>query len=417
MLRKTGKTQVMTSNISRLPIRNAHANAAPGQEAGSFRARATAAAEVAARFADAVDRDARFPREAFDAIREQRLLGILIPAALGGEDASAAEIVDVCYILGRACASTAMIYAMHQTKIACLVRHAGGNVWQEDLQRRIADQQLLMASSTTEGANGGAIRSSEAAIQAKGARIALERNASVISYGEHADGIVTTARRAEAAASSDQVLVAFLKADYTLERTQSWDTLGMRGTCSGGFMMRAQGDSNQILPEPYDRIHSQTMMPLAHLFWSAAWSGIAAGAVQRARTFVRKAARVSEGKMPPAAAHLTRARVSLETLLGAVQSAVRKFELHSSDPQSLTAIDVQIALNFLKVEASELAVTIVMSAMRACGLAGYRNDGEFAMGRYLRDILSSPIMINNDRILADSQGAVLMSDVPAGLSQ
>ena len=77
---------------------------------------------------------------------------------------------------------------------------------------------------------------------------------------------------------------------------------------------------------------------------------------------------------------------------------------------------MQIALNFLKVEASELAVTIVMSAMRACGLSGYRNDSEFAMGRYLRDILSSPIMINNDRILADAQAAVLMSDAPAGLN-
>ena len=80
-------------------------------------------------------------------------------------------------------------------------------------------------------------------------------------------------------------------------------------------------------------------------------------------------------------------------------------------------MDVQIALNFLKVEASELAVTIVMSAMRACGLSGYRNDGEFTMGRYLRDILSSPIMINNDRILTDAQAAVLMSDVPGGLSE
>ena len=406
----------MKSNISRFPIRNAHASAAAKDNAGSLKVRAAAAAEVAARFADAVDREGRFPREAFDAIREQKLLGILIPAALGGEDANAAEVVDVCYILGRACASSGMIYAMHQVKISCLVRHAGGTAWQEGLQRRIAERQLLMASSTTEGANGGNIRSSEAAIQPKDSRIALERNASVISYGEHADGIVTTARRAGAAASSDQVLVAFLKQDYTLERTQSWDTLGMRGTCSVGFMLRAQGDPNQILPEPYDRIHSQTMMPVAHLFWSAAWSGVAAGAVQRARAFVRKAARAAEGKLPPAAAHLTRARVSLETLRGAVQSAVRKYELHSSDPQSLTAMDVQIALNFLKVEASELAVTIVMSAMRACGLSGYRNDGEFTMGRYLRDILSSPIMINNDRILADSQAAVLMSDVPAGLS-
>jgi len=407
----------MTSNISRLPLRNVHANAESQRDSGSLRARALAAAEIAANFADAVDRDGRFPREAFDAIRTQKLLGLLIPTALGGEDASAADVVDVCYILGRACASSAMIYAMHQVKIACLVRHAGGNVWQEDLQRKIVENQLLMASSTTEGANGGNIRSSDAAIQTKDARIALERNGSVISYGEHADGIVTTARRNEAAANSDQVLVAFLKQDYTLERTQSWDTLGMRGTCSAGFILRAEGEPDQILPEPYDRIHAQTMMPVAHLFWSAAWSGVAAGAVQRARAFVRKAARAAEGKLPPAAAHLTRARVSLETLRGVLQAAVRKFELHSGDPQSLNAIDVQIAMNFLKVEASELAVTIVMSAMRACGLSGYRNDSEFTMGRYLRDILSSPIMINNDRILADSQTAVLMSDVPAGLSE
>jgi acyl-CoA dehydrogenase len=407
----------MTSNISRLPLRNVHANAESQRDSGSLRARALAAAEVAANFADAVDRDGRFPQEAFNAIRTQKLLGLLIPTALGGEDASAADVVDVCYILGRACASSAMIYAMHQVKIACLVRHAGGNVWQEDLQRKIAENQLLMASSTTEGANGGNIRSSDAAIQTRDSRIALERNGSVISYGEHADGIVTTARRNEAAANSDQVLVAFLKQDYTLERTQSWDTLGMRGTCSAGFILRAEGEPDQILPEPYDRIHAQTMMPVAHLFWSAAWSGVAAGAVQRARAFVRKAARTAGGKLPPAAAHLTRARVSLETLRGALQAAMRKFELHSGDPQSLNAIDVQIAMNFLKVEASELAVTIVMSAMRACGLSGYRNDSEFTMGRYLRDILSSPIMINNDRILADSQTAVLMSDVPAGLSE
>ena len=38
--------------------------------------------------------------------------------------------------------------------------------------------------------------------------------------------------------------------------------------------------------------------------------------------------------------------------------------------------------------------------MRACGLSGYRTDGDFSIERQLRDVLSSPIMINNDRILA-----------------
>ena len=109
--------------------------------------------------------------------------------------------------------------------------------------------------------------------------------------------------------------------------------------------------------------------------------------------------------------------MQLETLRGAVQSGVRSFEAHANDPGKLDGNDVQLAMTFLKVEASELALTTVMSAMRCCGLAGYRIDGEFAMGRHLRDVLSAPIMINNDRILANAEAGVLMSDPPMRLSQ
>jgi len=56
-----------------------------------------------------------------------------------------------------------------------------------------------------------------------------------------------------------------------------------------------------------------------------------------------------------------------------------------------------------------------MSALQACGLAGYRNDGDFTIGRHLRDVLSSSIMINNDRILSNIATASLMSSVPATL--
>jgi acyl-CoA dehydrogenase len=406
----------MSAAISLFSPRNRRARAGEAAESRDFVSRAEAAAKIAERHADAVDRDGRFPAEAFEAIRSQKLLGILIPTALGGEGARAADVADVCAILGGGCASTAMIFAMHQVKVACLVRHARGNPWQHEFQRRMAAEQWLLASSTTEGANGGDIRSSEAAIRRDGARVSLVRDASVISYGAHADAIVTTARRADEAASSDQVLVAFHRSDYSLEPTRGWDTLGMRGTCSMGYILRASGVADQVLPEPYERIHSQTMAPYAHLFWSSAWQGVASGAFRRARAFVRQASRNSGGRMPPGAPHLTRARVTLETLRGAVQAGLTTFERNAAEPGGLTAMNAQLALNFLKVEASELALATVMSAMRACGLAGYRNDDEFAMGRFLRDILSAPIMINNDRILANAEAAVLMSDPPSSLA-
>jgi acyl-CoA dehydrogenase len=157
------------------------------------------------------------------------------------------------------------------------------------------------------------------------------------------------------------------------------------------------------------------MMPFAHLAWSGAWAGIAASAVERARAFVRRASHASGGAMPPAAAHLTRASASLRNLRSLIAAALQRFEAASADPAALEAIDFQTGMNMHKVNASELAVTTVMNAMQACGLSGYRNDCEFSMGRHLRDILSAPIMISNDRIMANISTASLLSSTPSSL--
>jgi acyl-CoA dehydrogenase len=379
--------------------------------AGSFAARTAIVAEVAAATADSVDREARFPREAIDAAKKQKLLGAQIPVEHGGDGASVSDLAEMCYALGRSCASTGMIFAMHQTKVACLVRHGVGSPWHERLMRRVAADQMLLASSTTEGQNGGNIRFSSAAVQHTGRRISLERDATVISYGAEADGIVTIARRDDAAAGSDQVLMAITKDDYSLESTMGWETLGMRGTCSAGFRLRFEGSDEQIFPDSYGTIHATTMTPVAHLCWSSVWAGNAAAAVERARLFVRKAART---QMPPAVAHLTKAKMSLSNLRALIATHLDAFARSDGAGSGLAAIE-QSPITLLKVQASELAVETVMHAMRTCGLAGYRNDGEFSMGRYLRDALSAPIMINNDRILADAAPASLMGAVPSGL--
>jgi acyl-CoA dehydrogenase len=384
-------------------------------QGASFQERTAKVAAIAAADAEDVDREGRFPRPAIDAARERKLLGAQIPVEFGGFGASIFDLTEMCYTLGRACASTAMIFAMHQTKVACLVRHGAGSRWHEALMRRVAAEQLLLASSTTEGQNGGNIRSSAAAIEQHDGTISLVRNATVISYGAEADGIVTIARRANDAASSDQVLVAFTKDDYKLERSLAWETLGMRGTCSAGFELKAKGSAEQIFPEAYEKIHAQTMTPVAHLCWSSVWAGIAAAATERAQRFIRKAARGAGGQMPPGASHFTAAKMSLTKLRAMITAHLDLYAASEHDERALTSLDFQSSINLLKVEASELAVETAMSAMRACGLSGYRNNGEFSVGRHLRDALSAPLMINNDRILSNTATASLMSGVPVFL--
>ncbi len=380
-------------------------------------ARARLAAEAAGAHAASVDAAARFPSEAFAEIRKQRLLGVMVPPSFGGEGASVAELADVCFILGQACSSAALIFAMHQIKMACIIRHHKGNPALERILRQIAADQLLMASSTTEGQAGGNVRSSEAAIEHVGDDITLERKATVISYAMEADGIVTTARRAADAAGSDQVLVVLLKKDYTLERLQSWDTLGMRGTHSEGFTLKAPRPG---ATDPAGAVREDSSAD--HGAARASFVGFGVGRHRRRGDRPRRrpscatrcAARAV--KCRPAPHTSPRPPRRCRTLRGVLSSALRSYQSVMSDEKAIAALEFQSMITMTKVQASELAVETVLASLRACGLSGFRNDSEFSIGRHLRDVLSAPLMINNDRILANLAMTSVMTSLPTSIS-
>lgn len=119
--------------------------------------------------------------------------------------------------------------------------------------------------------------------------------------------------------------------------------------------------------------------------------------------------------MPPGAAHFTSAKMTLTKLRALIAANLQSYADREGDERGLSSVDFQSSINLLKVEASELAVTTVLHAMRACGLSGYRNDSDVSIGRHLRDVLSAPIMINNDRILSSMSTTALMSAIPTSL--
>jgi acyl-CoA dehydrogenase len=86
------------------------------------------------------------------------------------------------------------------------------------------------------------------------------------------------------------------------------------------------------------------------------------------------------------------------------------------DPKGLSSMEFQSMITLTKVETSELAVSIVLMALRVCGLSGYRTDTEFSIERQLRDILSAPLMINNERILANLATPSVMTPIPSGIT-
>ncbi len=368
--------------------------------------------EVAVLHADDVDRNARFPREAIDELRKEKLLGAFVPKELGGLGYGMSDLAGMCTALAQSCAATGMVVAMHHIQVACLVRHGLPSEFFRGYLAELCERQLLVASVTSEVGVGGDTRTSICAVERDGAgRFQLNKDATTISYGEQADDLLVTTRRVPDAAGSDQVLVLLRKADFTLTRTSNWDTMGMRGTCSPGFKLVSAGSDQQIVPGSFADSSAETMVPFSHILWSAVWLGIATDAVARASAFVRADARKRPGTIPPTALRLAELSTLLQVMRTNVHAVATDCDRLLSSPdgnQALLGLGFALKMNSLKISSSEMVAQIVHKALGICGIMAYKNDTKFSLGRHVRDSLSAALMIGNDRILAKSASMLLV---------
>ena len=369
--------------------------------------------DVAAAHADEVDRDARFPAEAVSALREARTLSALVPVELGGAGVSFQAVAQACRDLGRRCGATGMVFAMHQIQVACVARHLEDAPWFEDYLRDLAAEQRLIASVTSEVGTGGDLGRSIAALE-PGERglLQFEKQAPTVSYGRYADDLLVTLRRTPETHERDQVLVLAHCAQATLTPLGEWDPLGMRGTCSPGFAVRAEISPEQVLAASFSGVASESMVPISHILWSHVWTGIAADAFDRARAFVRADAKRRPDSSGLAAQRLAQLATELSLLRAEVESGLAAFVEAANDEsgrEALASVSCALRFNNLKVAASEQAPRVCQGALSVCGIAGYLNNTPYSIGRHLRDTLSACIMVANERILQTNASLLLVA--------
>jgi acyl-CoA dehydrogenase len=370
------------------------------------------AREVAAPNADDVDRAARFPAESIDALRAAGALSAPVPEALGGGGVSLGTIAACCQELGRCCGASAMVFAMHHIQLLSVVRHFDGDSWFQSYLRRQVDEGRLIASVTSEVGTGGDMARSVAAVTpGDDGQMTFEKQAPTVSYGAYAGDLLTTLRRAPESEPGDQVAVLTHADQHTLQPTGTWDVLGMRGTCSPGSIVRAQFGAEQVLGTPFAKVAAESMVPISHILWSHLWLGIAEDAFDRSRAFVKAAAKRSPGVTPPAAQRLSRLSSELSLLRGLVSSGLHDFEACADGParEQLSTLSMALRFNNLKIAASEQTRDVCFGALDVCGIMGFKNDTPFSVGRHLRDALSAPLMIANERIHQTNAGLLLIA--------
>jgi acyl-CoA dehydrogenase len=365
-------------------------------------------AEIAERIAETVtgpaaydvDLNARFPVETVDALRSERVLSALVPVEQGGMGASLTDISNAIRVIGRACAASGSVLAMHMEQMFELIKYGTTPSLQRVLEE-VVEKQLLIANANSEVGVGGDVMRSIAALEPEGDGWRFDKQALAASYGREADMILSTARRSADAADTDQALCLLRTANVTLEPTSGWDTLGLRGTCSSGLHITGHLTDDDLFPVPFSEIANGGGGQLRHVLLTAVWTGLAEAAMEEAHKVVRAAARRNIGTTPQTAMRLAEIFTEVQAARSTLTEAQRQVEA-AVEANNLEDIGLIMSLRNVKVVTSTAAMRAATAALQICGINGFRRGPEHRLERVIRDACGALIMVSNDRYLHEN---------------
>jgi acyl-CoA dehydrogenase len=365
--------------------------------------------EVAGTYAEKADAAAAFPVEALDEMRTTGLLGLLVPGQYGGLGGDLSDLVEATMVLARVDLSVALIFAMHCQQVGTIERY-GSEKLKAKVLTGVATGRLYLGSVTTAPGSGGHLLTSDSAARRTGDELLLDRVAPIVTGGRHADAYLVTMGTPDAVSPAQVDLVYADRDQLELEVTGDWRPLGMRATESVPMRLHGTVPDWQVVGARGDfrTIAADYFAPLAHIGWSAAWLGTAAGACSRVLRYVRDPARRKQFD-PGSELLLTRlanTRSRLEVVHALLQHTVSVF---SAQPDT-GAAPVQLLNNTLKLVASEEAFRVVDELVELVGLRhGYLTGSPLRLELAFRDLRSATLNYANDRLRL-SNGALTLMD-------
>jgi alkylation response protein AidB-like acyl-CoA dehydrogenase len=201
------------------------------------------ARRIAVRFAARAaghDREGTFPVDDFADLRDAGLMGLMVPAALGGLGSNFAEYADVAYELARGNAATALVFNMHASVTGALagipeamadaLGVPGEFFAARDEILRIAAAGAFFAVAMSERGAGSRLSALTTAYHRDGDTFRIKGAKTFVSGAGHADAYLVAARDGADAQVVSQFLVPADTPGLRVEAT--WDSLGMRATGS-----------------------------------------------------------------------------------------------------------------------------------------------------------------------------------------
>jgi alkylation response protein AidB-like acyl-CoA dehydrogenase len=363
----------------------------------------TIARDVASPDAVRVDTEARYPAASMAALRDAGLLGLTVPAALGGLGQGPRAFAAVVEELAQACGSTAMVYVMHVVATQAIA--TSGTLERRDaVLREIAAGRHVTTLAFSERGSRSQFWTPASRLVARNGHFITDADKSWVTTANRADSYVTSAQKPGAASPFESTV-------YLLDRTAAgvrvagaFDGLGLRGNDSAPVELR------DVVVKPGDLIGPQgegaTTMLQVVLPWFAIGTAAMANGLCRAAVTATAAHLAGTGfshtgtqlrDLPNLRARLAEMSVRTEqarALLGVMLGEIEQ-------PSEVTPLFVLQS----RMASIQAAVDVTDLAMKTCGGAAFSR--QVGVERAFRDARAGWVMAPTVDHLQDFVGRAL----------
>ena len=358
------------------------------------------AGRLADRFAETAgehDRENTFPAENWPVMADEGYLALLVPAELGGFDASPAEFFLAQERLAQGCASTALAVDMHHTTCAGFRAQwrATGDPRAERFLRAAATGEVVLASCTSEAGYGGALEDCATTAERVDGGFRLSGRKIFFTESEVATHFTTCARFEHPTLGPQMLFFNGVPVETPgLRLVRTWDTLGMRATQSNDLELEDAFVPDETLFHAYPVGHLDggiglSVMSLNVPSFGAIALGVATAGLEWARTAVLKRGRQGD---PEVQHSFARMEILLESARAVLHRHAHELVVFDR-AAALTVEEVYARGNLAKYVACENAIAIMDSVMEIAGGQGYHR--RFPVERLYRDVRAGAIMPYN----------------------
>ena len=365
------------------------------------------AASVLAPHASENDKAGRFSTQAVQSLGESGLLGLFLPADIGGAGLGPRTFAAVMSTIAEADASVAMVYLMHILGTATIAsaRPSAVPVIAPILQKIAAGRHLTTLAFSEAGSRSH-FWAPVSRAQRNGNGVYITAKKSWVTSAGHAQSYVVSSLSPDGSAPTDSTLYLVAAETRGLSVAGPWDGLGLRANASAPIAM-------ERCEVPYDLQLTDdgagfpamlnVVLPLFSLGTSAVALGLCRAAVAGTTSHLKNAKFEHLGQslgesLPTLRAQLAAMQIDADGLSARMDDLVDHLE-HPRETTMLRVLETKAA-------AGDVAINVTSTAMRVCGGAAFSKH--LSIERLFRDAHAGAVMAPTGDVLREFIGKSLL---------